>query len=365
MHKSKILYFSSFGSLKGGGQKSLLLLFEQINKGSYTPICVTPEKGTFTDKLKEIGVRNYVVPMGATKSINIPRIISSIRQIYKIIKRENIDIIHTDGPRNTFYAGIAAKISKKPVITHIRVVDEPGFDDKIMAMLTDHFIFVSEAAKKRFTWINDKKTSNIIYNGIDVEPFEKYRTSANFSSNKMKKYTIGCIGRVEKAKGQIYLIRAAKKVLQKYPDCSFVFIGETEKEYFEHLLEEASTIKESIKFTGYTNDPYVIMKGIDIIVHPSLSEGFSRVILESMAMKKPIIATDVGGNPEAIIEGQTGFLIRSRDPDAISAKIIDLLESRVKRIEMGEKGYQRVNDLFRLELQLNKMEDIYSRLVTN
>ncbi|MFC1838328.1 hypothetical protein ACFL1N_02010, partial [Thermodesulfobacteriota bacterium] len=90
-----ILYFSSFGTLKGGGQKSLLLLFEYINRKYFTPVCVTPEKGAFTDKLKEIGVTNYVIPMGPTKSMNFPRIISTITRIYKIIKKENIDIVHT------------------------------------------------------------------------------------------------------------------------------------------------------------------------------------------------------------------------------------------------------------------------------
>ena len=368
MHRMRILYFSSFGSIKGGGQKSLLLLFEHIDKNRFIPICITPNRGVFVDHLKKRGIINYIIPMGPTKSSNLPRIIRTILKVYNIIKKERIDVVHTDGPRNTFYAGMASKLARRPVITHVRVMDKARFDDKIMALFTDHFIFVSRAAKKRFDWTTDKKPSTIIYNGIDVEAFEKYRSNSipEYNENRGKEYfRIGCIGRVEKAKGQIYLIRAAKKVLITFPNCNFTFIGETDKEYLEQLMEEASSIEGNITFTGYLDDPYEVMKEMDIIVLPSLSEGFSRVILESMAMKKPVIATDVGGNPEAIIEGQTGYLVGVRDPNAISSRIIELLENRVKRIEIGEAGYQRANDLFRPEINIKQAEELYDMVLTN
>jgi glycosyltransferase involved in cell wall biosynthesis len=366
MRPSNILYFSSFGSIKGGGQKSLLLLFKHINKERYLPKCVTPNMGPFTEQLEKENIDYFIVPMGPTKSFNIPRILSTIIKLYKLIKTENIDIIHTDGPRNTFYGGIASKLAKVPVVTHIRVVDRPRFDDRIMAYLTDYFIFVSEAAKKRFYRVKDKVPFKIIYNGIDVKTYEKYQSHNNsFSvpgSFKKGRFSIGCIGRIERAKGQIYLIRAAKKVSAIFPGVDFIFIGEEDEDYLKFLKGEISSFKENIKFMGYMNNPYEIMKGLDIVVLPSLSEGFSRVILESMAMKKPVIATDVGGNSEAIIDGITGYLVPPKDPDALTQKILFLLRNRRKSVEMTEAGYLRVNDRFNIETNLQQIEYIYNQI---
>ena len=366
MGTSNILYFSSFGSIKGGGQKSLLLLLRHIDKKRFLPKCVTPDSGSFTEILKEEEIDYFVVPMGPTKSFNIPRILSTIIKLYRLIKAEKIDVVHTDGPRNTFYAGFAAKLAGIPLVCHVRVVDKPRFDDKVMTLLSNAFIFVSKSAQERFSWARDKIPGQVIYNGIDVKEFQEYQINSHeLKEDNLYNYKIGCIGRIEEAKGQEYLIRAADKIINEFENVTFIFIGEEEKSYMSKIISETSSIKKNIKFMGYLENPYTVMKHMDLIVLPSLSEGFSRVILESMAMKKPVIATDVGGNPEAVIDGITGFLISPCDPDAISEKVISLLKDRNRRINMGEAGYQRINTLFRLDKNVKQIEKLYDRLLDN
>jgi glycosyltransferase involved in cell wall biosynthesis len=312
-----------------------------------------------------MGIDCYVIPMGPPKSLNLPRTISTIYRIYRIIKKEGIHIIHTDGPRNTFYAGIAAKLARVPLVFHVRVVDKPRFDDKIMAVLTNAFIFVSESARKRFSWLKNKTPGYVIYNGLDIQVFEKYKTEGFSSQDSIEKkeYKIGCIGRIEEGKGQQYLIRAVPEIIKACGAVTFHFVGEEDKAYLHKLQKEILPIADRMKFVGYVDNPYEYMKDFDIIVLPSLSEGFSRVIIESMAMGKPIIATHVGGNSEAILDGITGYLVPRCDAEALADRIISLLQDRETRMKMGKAGYHRVKDDFRLDKNIDDIVKLYDELL--
>ena len=121
--KYNILYTSISGDNIGGGQKSLLLLLERLDREKYNPILLCPNYGSFTKKVEKLGIEISLFKTGSLKNPNVFSFAGTIRKLIKIIRQNNIDLIHTDARRQTFYAGIAAKLTKKPIVWHVRISD--------------------------------------------------------------------------------------------------------------------------------------------------------------------------------------------------------------------------------------------------
>jgi glycosyltransferase involved in cell wall biosynthesis len=352
--------------MKGGGQKSLLLLLRLIDRDRFVPKCVTPTRGDFCELLREKGVPCFVVPMKSIKSLRLIRTIATVLKIYHLIKEEDIHLVHTDGPRNTFYAGMAAKLARIPVVFHVRVSEKPRFEDRILAFFVDAFVFVSESSRERFRWLRKGVIQSVIYNGIDVREFEDSHPTPGISElERGSSYSlcVGCIARVEEPKGQIFLLDAIPKIIRETGRADFYFIGEQDETYMKALSSRTRGIEEHVHFTGFIENPYSMMKRLDLVVLPSLSEGFSRVILEAMALKKPVVATKVGGNSEAIVDGVTGVLIPPADPKALCQSIVSLLSDLKKRESMGKAGFERVKKTFDINKSVREIEEIYSKLI--
>lgn len=150
----------------------------------------------------------------------------------------------------------------------------------------------------------------------------------------------------------------------EFPGLKFLIAGEGKKEYKNNLIKFANgyRMEKNIIFTGFREDIPEIMKGLDIFVLPSHSEGLSRTILEAMASAKPVIATEVGGNPEAIEDGVTGILVPAKEPDKLAEAILKLVKDREKRERMGVAGRERAEKLFSIEENVRKIEELYQKL---
>jgi glycosyltransferase involved in cell wall biosynthesis len=352
--------------MKGGGQKSLLLLLRLMNRERFAPKCVTPTRGDFCKLLRQEGVPCFVVPMKSIKSLRLARTIATALKIYRLIKQEDIHLVHTDGPRNTFYAGMAAKLAGIPVVFHVRVSERPRFDDRILASFVDAFVFVSQSSRERFRWLRKGVIQSVIYNGIDVREFEHSHPAPGISGvegGSPHRLSVGCVARVEEPKGQIFLLEAIPEIIRETGGADFYFIGEQDETYMKTLSSRTRGIEEHVHFTGFIENPYSLMKRLDLVVLPSLAEGFSRVILEAMTLKKPVVATKVGGNSEAIVDGVTGFLVPPADPKALARSIISLLSDSKKRESMGKAGFERVKSTFDINKSVREIEQIYSRLL--
>lgn len=168
-------------------------------------------------------------------------------------------------------------------------------------------------------------------------------------------------------KGQQYFIETAKMILKDIKEVNFLIVGKTsnlKEERSKRGLESlAKGISEKIIFTGFFSDLNYLLSNIEILVVPSLSEGFPATVLEAMVMRKPVVASNVGGIPEAVIDGETGFLVPAKNPEAIAEKVIFLLKNPKKARKIGEKGYQRVKTNFTQEKMAREYEKIYKSLL--
>ncbi len=207
----------------------------------------------------------------------------------------------------------------------------------------------------------------VIYNSIDVRHYSNVITSNTvvlpFIQKKNKTY-IAHIGRLHPQKGHEILINAAPKIVKTYPDCHFLFIGEGE---LKHELQEKIRLKglnKYFEFTGNCSEIDKVLTLVDIIVLPSLFEGFPFVLLEAMAAAKPVVASTVGGNSEAVKDGITGFLVRPRDIVHLADRILFLLENRILAKKMGQMGQERARQKFNLHKMVQKVDQIYHELET-
>jgi glycosyltransferase involved in cell wall biosynthesis len=180
--------------------------------------------------------------------------------------------------------------------------------------------------------------------GADLEQFDPSHynkdEARSFFGLPHHGYTIGVLGRLDKLKGQHILLRAVPEVIRQHPDVMFLIAGDEtagEHGYKDYLMGlcRSLNIERYIKYIPFTDDVPRLMAALDVFVLPSFSETFGLVVVEAMAMERPIIATNAGGLPEIITNGKTGLLIQPRDATAVAWAIHRVLSDTALRLSLG------------------------------
>ncbi len=355
----------------GGAPLSLIELAGRLDKKRFNPLILTSRTGQFTEKLTRAGLAYRIVPMGMwRKGKSFPLIPFSLYRIYSLIKRENISLVHANTLWDNPYACLPANCCNIPAVCHIRSTPKPGMLKKYFLHKSSRIITVSEYTKGALGECNKVPVSTI-YNGIDLAygqldgASRRVRAELGFSPDNI---VVGLISRLDPLKGQETLIQAAKQVVGKFPQTRFLLAGEPKDKTPDYLQQLKFMVKSAglnayFVFTGYYSNTIELTAALDISVLPSLSEGFGRTNLEAMAQRKPVISTNIGGIPEVVEAGVTGFLIPPNDPDCLAQKLIELLACRDKRKLMGERGYKVVARKFDLNQQVKKVETLYEELL--
>ncbi len=363
MKSFNILYLANSGEIFGGGQVSLLGLLERLNKKRFKPLVVCPSKGSLVDELKRTGIETEIIKMETLRELNIFSWMKTINRLVRLIRKEKIDLVHSNGSRATIYGGIAARLTRTPLIWHVRIADRDRLLDKLLAKLATKIVVISKAVSKRFDWLKNKgKKVVVIYNGIDLEKFnpaidgERIREEFRLSPETP---LVGIVGRLDWYKGHQYFLQAAKKVTKTIPEARFLIVGDGERRKRLENLRKELGLNKSVIFTGNRRDIPQILASLDLFVLSSVSEGFGRSAAEAMACAKPVVATRVGGLSEVVEDRVTGLLIPSAEPVALSQAIIILLRDKEKSQRMGLKGRRRVEGLFDIKGHVEKIENLY------
>jgi len=237
--------------------------------------------------------------------------------------------------------------------------------DKILLRFTYKVIGNSNAVKKFYQETEGIPANKItvIYNGIDLEEFQNIEPCT--IEIEKKGGIVGTGGRFTEQKGLIYLLMAIPEVLKMFPDTKFIFVGDGPlRRSFEDFVK-SHKISDSVIFTGYRKDILSIFSLCDVIVVPSLFEGMSNIILEAMALKKPVIGTNIPEIAELIEDGKNGFLVSLQDiKDEIVKKIIFLFKNPDLCKNMGENGYKIIQERFSVSAMVNKYEECYSEVLS-
>ncbi len=362
---------SMTGEMLGGGQKSLFLLLERLDRTKYTPYLICPTYGDFVKQAEKLEIKTSLIDTVRIKNLNIFSHIAIIRKMIQFIKRNNIDLIHTDAPRQTFHAGIAARWTKIPLVWHVRI-SEPDIKlyERTLFSLSHKVIAVSKAVEERLEKaVPQSKKITVIYNGINIAEYGQQHPKENLKKElgiEGDNTVIGTASQLIPSKGHGVLIEAAAQVIKTVPKAKFLIIGNGSEAYRKELLIRSKKLdlENKVVLTGYREDIPQLINLMDIVVLPSIHpEGLSRLLLEAMASSKPVIATAVGGNLESVEDGTTGLIVKTNDVDSLSQAILELVRNEKLRDLLGAAGKKRAEKLFSIEQNVFRIERVYEELL--
>lgn len=325
---------------------------------------------------KKSGVQIITIPE-LVRYIDPVKDLKALFRLISIFRRENPDIVHTHTSKAGILGRWAAFFSaKKPVIVHTPhghifwgyfnrwKTDLFIFLERLTARITDRIITLTEQEKQdhlRFAVAAEEKFA-VIHSGVELRNFLDVFVDPEDMKEKLGipqgSFVVGTVGRLTPVKGQKHLIEAAAKVVQQKPDSLFVFLGDGE--LLAGLTETASVlgIKDHLKFLGWRPDVADVMSAFDIFVLPSLNEGMGKVLVEAMALGKPIIASNVGGIQDLIRHGENGLLVPPASSAILADAILDLYENPDTRKKMGEAG-KGIAAKYGVGAMLRKIDDLY------
>lgn len=393
MGKKRILYVESNrdGTI-GGSYYSLFYLVEGLDKEKYEPIVMfyedNPLIGKFEKVVKKVIVFDHYSPAsGRMRDFGdfvkfVPRFVRDILyghfEIVRKISEIKPDIVHL----NNSYAFnhdwvLACKRLGIKIIAHDRGT-RPGvsLQTKFFVRFLDAIICVSDAYLKYVTEQALKpKIACRVYNGLNIKQFDALHSSKikNLVRRdlgvKNEDILIGMVGNIDYWKGQIVLVKAMSLVLRRYSDVKAVLVGKTvigaeEYEADIRAFISLNNLNDKIILAGYREDISVLLDAFDIFAHASIEpEPFGRVIIEAMAMKKPLIATKPGGPAEIIVDGESGVLIEMNDEFAMADAIMDYIGDMVKAEQIGKNAYTRVVENFSAKKMVQGVEDVYQTVL--
>ena len=298
---------------------------------------------------------------------------STVFQIYRWIRSNPIDILHTYLFGFHFYAGLPAKLCKVPVVLSSR--REIPLWQKLRHrwienagnLFVDRVICCSDAVK---SWTLQKERLQpekvlTLYNGVDTEFFTPDQNGAGIRHEfgiPEKAPLIGTVANFSFEKGYPYLLDAAQKVLKFNQDARFLFVGSGPLE--KEMKDGAQKIPghERIIFAGSRSDIRELIGAMDIFVLASLIEGFPNVLLEALALEKPVIATRVGGIPELIHSAREGVLVPAKDSQALADMILLFLQKYDEARVFGLRGAGKIHESFTLDRMIDQYESLYLSL---
>lgn len=366
MKKYKVLYISNFSDIVGGGEVSLLGLLSRLDAARFVPAVVCPAEGELAQEFRKLGIKVSIIPMPRLKWVNPVFFSRTLSGLVKLIRAREISLVHANGSRCAVYGGIACRLTKIPMIWHVRILESDGLLDRLLAGLASVIIVNSNAVKDRFKWLKDRNKLETVYNGIDLKKFRVLPGAARTRCELgIAPYVplVGTVGRLDWYKAHQHFIQAAKLVKEAMPGARFLIVGEGDRRAELEAKVKELGLGKDIVFAGHRRDIPAIMAALDVFVLSSVSEGFGRVVAEAMACGKPVVATRVGGLLEVVEDGVTGKLVPPANPLALARAVIALLSDKNKAADMGAAGRRRAEALFGLEKNAEITEALYGRIL--
>ena len=382
--KSNILYLDS-GSGIGGGQRSLLLLLDLLDKARFTPFVGCLGDSSFAAEVEKTAVR--VIPLSLpaahnktdkVKRFTVRDLLDDFRQLrvivelHRAVKRHAIDLIHANSLSVALLGGIVARINRIPILMHKRYATSYGILDKLCEKLLHRVILVSEATRWDFAPV-EKQT--LIYNGVNLDAFqaspeeiETLRTELFSDDEPDAAVLVGVVTRITPEKGIHVLVRAIRELKGK-ANVKLLIVGgpyfQKDVEYMETLKQEVADlgIEDSVIFTGFLSDTRIVTSLLDIVLVPSIiPEACPRTIIEAMAVGKPVIATPLGGSKE-LVTPETGILVPPEDALAVADAITTLAADPERLTAMGNAARDRAVQLFSSKKNTALTEAVYADLL--
>ena len=388
MARKRILYIESNkdGTI-GGSYYSLLYLLQGLDREKYELVVMFCETNVLIpeyEKIAEVIIYDfdpsiYMPVENATEVVRfVPKFLKHVvfkqAPLMRKLREIKPDLVHlNNGYIHNHEWMLACRLSGIPIIAHDRGSRPPtSRQSKLFSRLLNATISVSDAFLQNVLNENLKpKHACRVYNGLDTSMLDEFRSTVDRRRLRDEldvredEILIGMVGNIDYFKGQIVFVEAMHEVLRRHDGVKAIIIGKTallaedyEEDLRRYLAE--NDLGEQIALIGFRKDVPTLLNAMDIFVHASIGpEAFGRVILEAMAMAKPIIGTDGGGTPEQVIDHETGLLVPMNDAPAMAEALEELVSDMDAARQMGINARRRLEENFTIAKMVEGVEEIY------
>jgi glycosyltransferase involved in cell wall biosynthesis len=350
----------------GGAETVFIQLADRLRERGYRSVVTIRGPGWVHDELLRRGLTPLLIDAKGAFNWRF------LRALIGIIRRERIAVIQSHLLGSNVYCALAGLLTGRPVIATFHGMVDVNPNERLrwlklqlMNRGVRRFVAVSAGLRDAIRGaglLNPAKTA-VIYNGIDLA---RYGKSARRELRQRlglddAAILIGSLGNVRPAKGYDQLIRAARAVIDRYPQAHFVIAGDIKKSLMatlEPLMREQG-VAQHIHFLGYSDDSAAFLSQLDLFLLSSTSEGFSISTIEAMATGLPVVVTRCGGPQEIVTPDIDGLMVAPGDPDAISAGVLRLLDDPTLAQRLAAAGEQRARSTFGLDNMLAQYGELY------
>ena len=354
----------------GGAEQVVINLAKGLDRNRFQPfICCLNDEGQFAESVKSAGIK--VFTLNKNRGIDF----SVVSKLVRIIRENNIQIVHTHLWGANFWGRIAANVAKVPV-----VVTEHNLDvwksplhfmiDRFLFRKTDCFIAVSETVGEFYSKKLGVSTEKIkvVYNGIDITRFQ----ASSLKPQEIKKEfgikedekVIAVIGRLVPQKGISFFLEAFRRLLDEGQKIKALIVWDGPLKESLKSQVSSSKLEEKIIFTGLRKDVQDILSITDILVLPSTREGLPIILLEAMAAGAIVVASKVGGTPELVEDETNGFLFEPGDVEDLKKKLTQILMKEGRAMDEIRKNAKRtLEERFSIIKMIDETRKIYENCI--
>jgi glycosyltransferase involved in cell wall biosynthesis len=392
LKKTKIVYLEHcIDHTIGGSHYCLLEICRALDKSQYDATVVFYEENDLVEEFRNTGFNVRIeapfrsasfgegLPLPLRRLLRMPvnyfnMMVSRVLKWRRLLREEHADILHLNNSFSTDHdALLAAKSLTIPIVSHVRGMQPKiGTIALLFSRTLDRIIAISNAVKQNI--LNQgvaEKRITLIYDGIKEERItEGVKENYLIQSYNLKPghKIFGVVGNIKPWKGQKLLVEAAARLKERYSDFYCFLVGDiTDQSYCDQLqkLIDEHQLQDHVIMTGYQKNVADHVNSFDIFVHTSVEpEPFGIVIIEALALKKPVIVSNIGAPQEIIEDKNSGLLFDITSVDDLVEKLDSLIQDAELRIFLGEAGYQRFRDNFTIKKNVEGICRVYNE-VTN
>ena len=370
--KIKILHLRDTYEVGGPG-KTILETISHIDKSLFSVSIGVFSNGRdtgeipFISEARKRGITVHVIRGGRYNPL-------IVREIISLLKKLQIDILHTHEARSDLLGCLAGKITRTPIVATMHGWIANSWKQETITRINkwaaryfDRVIVVNGPMKDALLKEGiPPSIVSVLHNCIVKENYYRDQQEGYISQSIGKEIgspVIGTLGRLSPEKGHGDFVEAAAIVLSRGYKAHFVIVGDGPEAGKITGMISGKRLENSVTMTGYLRDPRRVLQEFDLMVLPSYSEGLPNVVLESLMMEVPVISTAVGGVPDIIRDGEEGTLIPPGNPGTMAQAIIDFLNDPEKHKSMALKGKKIVEDRFDFKVRTLKLEKIYTEIM--
>jgi len=376
----RVLHVHTLPVISGSGINTFLSM-RGMDKATYDVELACAPEGRLIDLVESHGMRVWPI-RNLVQSLNPVKDLAALLDLTVFLLKHRYHIVHTHNSKAGFIGRLAGKLASIPVVIHtvhgFAFHDqEPLWKRKLLLNLErlasrwcDRMIFISQPL---IDWglregVVDAKKVVKIYSGIELD---RFRPASKKEEAFLKKKwgikpqepVVGIVSKLWNGKGHSVLIHAFEKVIRDAGNARLMIVGEGYLQKDLERLVSKKGLEGKVLFTGFQMNVRDIMACFDVAILPSFFEGMGRVLLEAMAMKKPVVGSRVGGIPELIEDGVNGFLVDPGNIDQLAAAILRILKDRGLAKKMGAAGRKKIQDKFSADYMVASIDRVYSELL--